>query len=360
MRSRFFSVSPMYLRHDRREVDAEELEPELGGEHLRRHRLAGAGLAGEQHLQALRAGDRPLVAPVGQHAVAVAQVGRDRLQQLALALRHHEVVPAVAGRDSRGQLAQARRGRLAGAEVELVGRRCLAPVRGRRQPGHLGGLDDLADREPELGGHVAGLRRGGEVGPRLAALGERRRRRLDQQDCPVAERERGGAVGRGDDRRARRAARAPAARARARRARDPRAPRRRAAALPSRTSASRLPSRRADRGRARARPRAGVRAPSRAATRRRVRRARSAARSRGASIARHRAHGLLAARVVAGHRHEPEPRRRRELVDARTEQVGGEPVGDLDRPLGERRLRVADQPQRAESAQRRRRGRAMS
>ena len=198
MRSRFFSVSPMYLRHRRREVDAEDLQAEPGREHLRGHRLAGAGLAREQDLQALRARDRLLVAPVRQHAVAVAQVGGDRLQQLALALGDDEVLPAVAGREPGGELAEPRGGGLARAEVDVGRRRRRLAARGRGQPRDLGGLDDLRHREPELRGHVAGLGRAGEVGPGLAALGEARRGGLDEQHRALAERERGGARRRRD------------------------------------------------------------------------------------------------------------------------------------------------------------------
>ena len=70
-----------------------------------------------------------------------------------------------------------------------------------------------------------------------------------------------------------------------------------------------------------------------------------------ASSARHRLDGLVAARVVHGQLDHPQPRRLRRLVHAPAEQHRGEPVGDLDRALGERRLRVAEQLQRAEVAQ---------
>ena len=78
---------PDVLGDDRGEVDAEELEAELGGEHLRGHRLAGAGLAREQDLQALGARDGLLVAPVGR-ARGRGGAGRREieLQQLALAV----------------------------------------------------------------------------------------------------------------------------------------------------------------------------------------------------------------------------------------------------------------------------------
>ena len=59
----------------------------------------------------------------------------------------------------------------------------------------------------------------------------------------------------------------------------------------------------------------------------------------------------LAARVVRGQLDHPQPRRLRRLVHAPAEQCGREPVGDLHRTLGERRLRVAEQLERAEVAE---------
>ena len=64
IRSRFFSVSPMYFDTDAGQVDAEHLETQLGAEHLRGHRLARPRLSGEQHLQPLGAGDASPHSPI--------------------------------------------------------------------------------------------------------------------------------------------------------------------------------------------------------------------------------------------------------------------------------------------------------
>ena len=61
-----------------------------------------------------------------------------------------------------------------------------------------------------------------------------------------------------------------------------------------------------------------------------------------------RGDGLLAARVVVGMRDHPELAAGGRVVHADAEQVRREPVRELDRALGERRLRVALQPDRAE------------
>ena len=62
---------------------------------------------------------------------------------------------------------------------------------------------------------------------------------------------------------------------------------------------------------------------------------------------------LVAARVVVGVRDQAQLAAGRRVVHPDAEQVRGEPVRQLDRPLGERRLRVALQPDRALRAQRR-------
>ena len=62
---------------------------------------------------------------------------------------------------------------------------------------------------------------------------------------------------------------------------------------------------------------------------------------------------LVAARVVVGMRDHAQLAAGRRVVHADAEQVRREPVRELDRPLGERRLRVALEPDRALRAQRR-------
>ena len=112
----------------------------------------------------------------------MAQVGRDRAQQVALALGQDEVVPAVAGaraapraRRAATTTRGARRGRgrpASGASRPRV--RAAIRLTSRRRA-------DLLDREPELGGDVGRVVGAAEALPRRAALGERRQRHLDEQ-----------------------------------------------------------------------------------------------------------------------------------------------------------------------------------
>ena len=153
------------------------------------HRLPRAGLAGEQHLQPLRARHRPLVAPLGEHEVAVAQVGRDGGEHLALALRQRR------GRPSRRPARAARRAR-PGRVLDA----CLAPrsrsvgdgvalaPRSGREARDLGRLDDLPDREAELRRHVAHVSvlrvscgPGCPAARRSSAAAPRRRRRCGRR-----------------------------------------------------------------------------------------------------------------------------------------------------------------------------------
>ena len=109
--------------------------PRSRGDHLRRHRLAGARLAREQDLEPLGPRHGDLVAPLRQHLVAVAQVGRDRAQQVELALGEDEVVPAVGGIQMRGQLAQPRGRGVARAEIQIGGARHVVPRERARRSG---------------------------------------------------------------------------------------------------------------------------------------------------------------------------------------------------------------------------------
>ena len=236
-----------------------------------------------------------------------------------------------------------RRGRLARAEVEVGGRGDLA----RRAPRRRAGRPPRPRR--------SGRWRAGTWPPRRACRRRRRRaprrrgarrssaRRLDQQGRAVAERERGVAVRRADDGPLARGARSRAAAAGARPARCPRAPRRRAGGPRARRSARPRPSprrRRASRdvgddqraavglGQERLGVRAGERRP--------------AARLGRRSMAAQRGDRLVAAGVV-----------RRAVPDqAQAPAAGGSSMPtpsrcaarrsrELDRALGERRLRVA-------------------
>ena len=162
--SRFFSVSPMYLSTTRREVDRVQVEPEIAGHDLGRHRLAGArsrrrtapvmprpfepsGCRGPTRRAPVsrwrRAGGelaerRDLLA--GQHQIGEVDVRRDAAGEpleLGRVLRPRagaEVV-GVTGRprERRLQLRRERRARdLQRAEPELG--RCRLRRRGHRRP----------------------------------------------------------------------------------------------------------------------------------------------------------------------------------------------------------------------------------
>ena len=271
---------PDVLGDDGGEVDAEELEPELGAEHLGGHRLAGARLAREQHLEPLGARDGALVAPLGEHAVAVAQVGRDRAEHLALAVGQHEVRPAVARGQLGGELAEQRGGGVAGAAVEVggLGRVAVARARGDAwRPRRPAAIWVSESRNFALTSRVS--RGAGQLGPRGLALGEVRHRHLDQQHGAVAERERAGSAWARAGRAAPDARRARAAAPCARRARGARARRRTAAGPRARSTARRRPSPRAWRGRARRSAAAAGRRRAPRAPRRRARRRRAGAAS---------------------------------------------------------------------------------
>ena len=186
---------PDVLRHDGGQVDAKQLEAKVVGQYLRRHRLAGAGLPGEQDLEPLAAADRVTVTPFGEYQVAVSEIRGYRTEQLELARRQYQVAPVKARRHVARQLAQAS-GRCrprAGVEVGFGDPR-IAPSRGGelRDPG---GVLNLADRQPELGGHVTDVRRARVLLPGRDTLPQVRERNLDehcreivQRECPIAPR----------------------------------------------------------------------------------------------------------------------------------------------------------------------------
>ena len=76
---------------------------------------------------------------------------------------------------------------MARPEVEVPWRRRVEPAGLGRDPAHLGRRPDLLDRQTELGGDV-GRGGAGEPLPRLAPLGERRERDVDEQHGVLAER----------------------------------------------------------------------------------------------------------------------------------------------------------------------------
>jgi hypothetical protein len=339
---------PDVLRDDGREIDAVEVQAELGAEHLRAHGLAGAGLAREQDLQPLGPGDGLLVAPVGEDAVAVPEVGGDRAQQHALALGHDEVLPAVRGVQPRGELPERGDRRVTRAAVELRVVWRVAAARARRDPADLGGGADLVEREPELGRDVARVSDAGEVAPRDLALGERRQRDVDDQHGPVAERERLRArVGEDHDPALRLVDRLQQARAVRRRepveagdAEQPLLQRGRERRVRHHPGAL-------ERGDVEDEQRAGGGGDDRGGVRPADH---QGERGVDAEQARDLLHYLVPARDRQPRVDAPQRRRRAGLGEAaaRAEQVGREPVGDLHRAVGERDRAVGlEQPQRA-------------
>ena len=276
--------------------------PSSRGEHLRGHRLAGAGLAGEQHLQALGAGDRPLVAPVAR-ARGRGGAGRRRSTAAARAgARASRGRPSGSRASSRAASSPSReRGRLARAEVEVARRWATSRAARRSRPA-------ARPRPPRRSAPIesrnlaatssvsAAPVRSAQAWLRSAKVGGGASTSSTVRSPSASAAVRLGAAM--TVRSARCVDRAQQ-RVRARPARGPRGPRRRAAGPPARDDQRRVGHRVAlARGRARARRRAGARGPSRAATRRPARRGRSAAGSRARSIARTARTASSPARVV--------------------------------------------------------------
>ena len=118
----------------------------------------------------------------------MAQVGRDRPQQVELALGEDEVLPGVCGLQMGGQLAQARGRGVTGAQVQVGGQRHVVAAHARRDQAHLAGVADLLDREPELRRHLARVVHAGEGAPRPATLGEGGVGHVHHQRGPVGQR----------------------------------------------------------------------------------------------------------------------------------------------------------------------------
>ena len=90
LRSRFFSVSPMYLRHHRREVDARTARgPSSAASTLAAIVLPVPLSPANSTPRPWRPAIRPLVAPVAEHEVTVAQIRGDRPQHRELTLGQH-------------------------------------------------------------------------------------------------------------------------------------------------------------------------------------------------------------------------------------------------------------------------------
>ena len=312
IRPRFFSVSPTYLDTIVARSTWKMSSPRSAGEHLRGHRLAGPGLAREQDLQALGLRDAALVAPVGQHLVAMAQVGGDRVQRVELAIRDDEVVPRVGRLEPLGE--RARRDEDASRAPASRSRPCTSATRAASSI--------CADREPELRAHVGDVVDTGQLAPGRGALAERGRADGVAQDGAI-----GGDVVLGQHQRAL-GQRVEVARAVV----DDRAPleRRRqlgvrARLVPPGSARGRAPGRAAPARPARRRPAAASRAP---------RRARPAARPRPRGRDRRRAHRRGAARARAAAR-------------AAGSRPGEAPPAAGDRPPGRRARQHAQRRERS-------------
>ena len=110
MRSRFFSVSPMYLSTTVDEVDDVEVEAEVAGDDLGGHRLAGAGVAGEERGDARGRGRRR--AHAATRRAPARGGGRDAASSRScgsVPVGQHEVVPADARARCAGPGARGRR-----------------------------------------------------------------------------------------------------------------------------------------------------------------------------------------------------------------------------------------------------------
>ena len=128
----------------------------------------------------------------------MADVGRDRAQHLGGAGGEDEVVPREAQLEPRRELAERAARGAPCAEVE-VGRAGRAAGRRGHHLRDLGGLLDLADREPELGGDVVHVVGAGGAAPGRAPLGEGRLGHVDDERGEVGERERRVARARAQD-----------------------------------------------------------------------------------------------------------------------------------------------------------------
>ena len=123
---------PDVLVDHRGQVDRVEVEAEVGGDHLGRHGLAGAGVAGEQGGDAAAPATAAAHPPLGEHPVAVAgprgQIGEGSPHSRG----EHEVVPADLGLDPPGQPLEAGGVLGAYAAAQVLGGDAPVPELGRR------------------------------------------------------------------------------------------------------------------------------------------------------------------------------------------------------------------------------------
>jgi hypothetical protein len=107
-----------------------------------------------------------------------------------------EIVPPKRRLEPDCQLAEPRARSVPRAEIEVCGRRNAIASAERGETGGLGGLADLANRQPELRGHLAHLIGSCDSRPRRPPFAEARERRLDHECGLIVERKDGVTSGR--------------------------------------------------------------------------------------------------------------------------------------------------------------------
>ncbi len=173
------------LVDDGREVDHVQVQPEVAGEDLGRHRLAGAGIAGEQGRHPTTAGGGVPHPPLADDPVAVPCPRRDLAQLGVHRPGQDQVVPARDGLHPAGEALETGGVLGAGAGGD-IGRLEVTGGGDGRAMGRAGGPDDLLRAEPEgprRGRRVEGQRRRPveRTDPQLVALRLVGNRRVQHQ-----------------------------------------------------------------------------------------------------------------------------------------------------------------------------------
>src|SRR5439155_14002746 len=109
------------LADDAGEIDAIEIEVEVGRDDLRGHRLSGAARAREQRGDAPTTAELRAEAPRLVHASAIRDLARELAQLPADVIAHDDVVPAVARSDPHGERIKRRADLLAARAPDVLG-----------------------------------------------------------------------------------------------------------------------------------------------------------------------------------------------------------------------------------------------
>ncbi len=155
-------LTDIFVDHGR-EVHGVEVEPEVARDHLRRHRLAGAGVAGEQRGDPAAAAATWPHPPVGEHTLAVPGPSGQLAELAGHLVRQHQVGPADRRLDPAGEPLQAGRVLVAGALTQVGRLYAAVAVGDRERTRRRGRPADLHGREDELRGHVGRLHPDGEA-----------------------------------------------------------------------------------------------------------------------------------------------------------------------------------------------------